>query len=48
VTDGKEGHRLKFDKVGPTFSTLIAMPAKTDHQKIVMVGATLKNVKSSL
>ena len=48
MTDGKEGLRLKLDKVGPTFSSLTAMPAKTDHQKIVVVGATLKNVKSSL
>ena len=32
--------RLKLEKVGPTFSSLTAIPAKTDHQKIVMAGAT--------
>ena len=28
ATDGNDGHGLKLEKVGPTFSRLNAMPAK--------------------
>ena len=32
ATGGKDGHGLKLDKVGPTFSTS-STPAKINHQK---------------
>ena len=35
--DGKDGHGLNLEKVGPTFSTLKALPAKI--AKIIIVSA---------
>ena len=35
--DGKDGHALRLEKVGPAFSSFNAMPEKKDHQKINVV-----------
>ena len=40
ATDGKDGYGLKVEKVGLTFSTFNAMPAKLT-KKIIMVIAAL-------
>ena len=33
ATDDKDGHRLKLEKIGPTFSNFNAMPAEKNHEK---------------
>ena len=43
ATDGKDGYRLKLENVGPTFSSVNAMPAKLT-KKIIMVIAALWNL----
>ena len=40
-TDGKDGHGLKLEKVGPTLSSFNAMAAKIDH-KILGVGSPMQ------
>ena len=43
ATDGKDEHGLKVEKVGPTFSSFNAMPAKLT-KNIVMVSDCLRNL----
>ena len=39
ATDGKDGHELKLEKVGPTFTSFNAMPAET-RKNIIMVSTS--------
>ena len=36
ATDGKNGHGLKLEKAGPTFSRLHALPAKITKNNVVV------------
>ena len=36
ATDGKNGHGLKLEKAGPTFSSLHALPAKITKNNVVV------------
>ena len=36
ATDGKDGRELKLEKVGPTFSSLNALPAKVTNKSVVI------------
>ena len=36
ATDGKDGRGLKLEKVGPTYSSLNALPAKITNKSVVV------------
>ena len=36
ATDGKDGHELKLEKAGPTFSGLHTLPAKITKNNVVV------------
>ena len=36
-TDGKDGYEMRLEKVGPTFSSGIAMPEKNNNNKILWI-----------
>jgi len=39
IADGKDGHGLKFEKIGPTFSSFKDINEKSHHQNTTIVSA---------